>query len=415
MIEIDPDNSSERPSGASIRRQNPKEQDASNGPGLVKGKTSGRGRLHRGAYKKPKWRYGRWIVGGLVVAFGVAAAASLFGEGEPDHSTTPIGATFSIQNSFLKIESVLPNLSAQKAGVRAGDVLVLVDNKFPVERMSLYETIKRLQGPSGSSVRLSVRRKGFPDLLEFNLKRSEIATLISTKKEPPISIGRSVRVPFMLDSRFKKREVYVDNKLRNNWSIGGLRKLSGSSITKLHLPIFQRDTAPSGRDARHVQRVFNYGYCGKRKPVSSLRGWKIANMINVCTQSNGAHFSATATNNIHSNVLDFMYYNSSSKDYILFAIRDGRASHDDVVKMQKALNREGFSIQDDGLWRPETTNGLVTFLKLHTNVFLDVSEGYLSKLKGHITDENRGFITKLALSRARIDSPQLKEQNFVLR
>lgn len=375
---------------------------------------------------------GWWIACALATVFGLSAIMPDKEKSKTPSQPTPasvkqdnasavnkfggVGIKISIKNSFLKIDSVLPDMPAQQAGIRAGDILVLIDNRFLIRKMSLKEILEKLKGPVGSSVNLSVKRKGVPDLVEFAINRAEIIVPASSRRRPSISRERLVRVPRSSDRMFMSMESFGDDQLRSALSIDELRKPDRFSAGDLYLPIFQRDRAPRGRDVRNLHRLFNYGYCGTTEYYSSVNNRRIANIINACTQNYGAHFSVTSSNNISPDFLNFMYRYSSPKEYILFAIRDGRASSGDIQKIQSALNRVGISVgRADGVWGSRTANGLINFLQSQKDVFLDVSKGYLRKLKQHITDENREFITGLALSRARIGNPQLKKSEFILK
>jgi carboxyl-terminal processing protease len=63
---------------------------------------------------------------------------------------------------------------AEKAGVRPGDVIVKIDGKFTKE-FSLVDAVKRLRGPKGSSIAISLSRKGAPDLVDVEIVRDNIA------------------------------------------------------------------------------------------------------------------------------------------------------------------------------------------------------------------------------------------------
>ncbi len=69
-----------------------------------------------------------------------------------------IGAYLQKFEGTVKIDRVMPGLPAEKAGIKDGDVIVAVDGE-KVIGLSLSEAVRRIKGPRGSSVILSVERK----------------------------------------------------------------------------------------------------------------------------------------------------------------------------------------------------------------------------------------------------------------
>jgi carboxyl-terminal processing protease len=62
---------------------------------------------------------------------------------------------------------------AERAGVRAGDVLLAIDDEA-VAPGALDAAIERMRGYAGSTVRLAIGRDGEPEPLQFALERSEV-------------------------------------------------------------------------------------------------------------------------------------------------------------------------------------------------------------------------------------------------
>ncbi|MFQ6122011.1 MAG: S41 family peptidase [Dehalococcoidales bacterium] len=70
-----------------------------------------------------------------------------------------IGAHVTIRDEQLTIIAPIPDSPAEKAGVRAGDVILEIDG-MPTAEMSLAEAVLKIRGPEGTSVRLLVIHKG---------------------------------------------------------------------------------------------------------------------------------------------------------------------------------------------------------------------------------------------------------------
>jgi len=85
-----------------------------------------------------------------------------------------IGAVVQInQDNVLEIVRLYPGQPADKAGIKAGDLVVAVDGRSIVG-YSVYEAIALIRGPAGSSVKLTIMRKGEATPLELSVTRAKI-------------------------------------------------------------------------------------------------------------------------------------------------------------------------------------------------------------------------------------------------
>jgi carboxyl-terminal processing protease len=84
-----------------------------------------------------------------------------------------IGAFVDTDGKFLTIVSPIPGSPAEKAGVKAGDVVVAVDGD-DMTGIDPSLVVQRILGPKGTTVRLTLRREGETDLLEVNVVRDSI-------------------------------------------------------------------------------------------------------------------------------------------------------------------------------------------------------------------------------------------------
>jgi len=96
-----------------------------------------------------------------------------------------IGATLSAANpdgTGAKIEGVMKGLPAQRAGLRAGDVILEVDGE-DVTKLPLLDIVAKIRGREGTKVTLKVRREGVPAPLVFELirERVEIVSVSSAR------------------------------------------------------------------------------------------------------------------------------------------------------------------------------------------------------------------------------------------
>lgn len=84
-----------------------------------------------------------------------------------------LGIEVGMENGFVKVVSPIDDTPAQKAGIKAGDLIVRLDDK-PVKGMTLAEAVKLMRGEPGSQIVLTVVREGAEAPLKFELTRDII-------------------------------------------------------------------------------------------------------------------------------------------------------------------------------------------------------------------------------------------------
>ncbi len=85
-----------------------------------------------------------------------------------------LGIEITIKDGLLVVVAPMEGSPAERAGVRPGDVIVKIDGKYTKE-FSLVDAVKRLRGPKGSPIQISISRKGVSDLLDITIVRDNIA------------------------------------------------------------------------------------------------------------------------------------------------------------------------------------------------------------------------------------------------
>ncbi len=70
-----------------------------------------------------------------------------------------LGIEIGMESGVVKVVSPIDDTPAFKAGIKAGDYIVKIDN-VQVQGKSLMEAVKLMRGPVGSSIELTIRRKG---------------------------------------------------------------------------------------------------------------------------------------------------------------------------------------------------------------------------------------------------------------
>jgi len=84
-----------------------------------------------------------------------------------------LGIEVGVEDGYIKVISPIDDTPAQKAGIKAGDLIITLDNE-PVRDMSLGDAVERMRGEPGTDITLNIRREGEKEILEFVLTRAEI-------------------------------------------------------------------------------------------------------------------------------------------------------------------------------------------------------------------------------------------------
>ena len=92
-----------------------------------------------------------------------------------------LGIEVSMKSGVVKVISPIDDTPAAKAGIKAGDYIVKIENT-QVQGKTLSEAVDLMRGPVGSSIELTVRRRGKKKALTFNIIR-EIIEIQSVKAD----------------------------------------------------------------------------------------------------------------------------------------------------------------------------------------------------------------------------------------
>ncbi len=84
-----------------------------------------------------------------------------------------IGAYVAVKDEQIIIIAPIPDSPAAKAGIKAGDIILGIDDK-PASEMSLAEAVLYIRGPRGTSVRLLILHQGETEPEEIEIVRAEI-------------------------------------------------------------------------------------------------------------------------------------------------------------------------------------------------------------------------------------------------
>ena len=85
-----------------------------------------------------------------------------------------IGIEITIRDGFLTVVSPLEGTPADDLGIEASDQILRVDGE-PTKEMSLMDAVKKMRGPKGTKVVLTIMREGFTKPKDFVITRATIA------------------------------------------------------------------------------------------------------------------------------------------------------------------------------------------------------------------------------------------------
>jgi len=84
-----------------------------------------------------------------------------------------LGIEITVKDGILTVISPIEDTPAFKAGIKAGDHIFKIDEKFTKD-LNINDAVKRMRGPKGTKVVLTIMREGFDRPKEFTLVRDII-------------------------------------------------------------------------------------------------------------------------------------------------------------------------------------------------------------------------------------------------
>ncbi len=86
---------------------------------------------------------------------------------------TGIGIEITMRNGRLTVVSPIEDTPAYKAGLKAGDIILRIDGE-PTQDISLLEAVKKIRGPKGTKVKLTILHKNSHTPIEVTIVRDKI-------------------------------------------------------------------------------------------------------------------------------------------------------------------------------------------------------------------------------------------------
>ena len=144
-----------------------------------------------------------------------------------------LGIEVSMEAGVIKVISPIDDTPASKAGIKAGDYIVKINN-LQVQGKSLTEAVDLMRGPVGSNIELTVRRRGEKKAIIFNIIR-EIIEVKSVKSDLIDNNIGYIRLTSFNDNSSQQIKKQIDI-LRNNKNLKAfildLRNNPGGLLTQ---------------------------------------------------------------------------------------------------------------------------------------------------------------------------------------
>jgi carboxyl-terminal processing protease len=132
-----------------------------------------------------------------------------------------VGLEVSLEDDQVVVVSPFEGSPAAQAGIRSGDVIVTIDG-IPVNSTALSDTIGRMRGKEGSTVRIGIARDGLAEPLQFTVKRQRVE-LHSVKAELPEKGYGVLRISQFSDATGDEtKAALADLRKRNGGPLKGL-------------------------------------------------------------------------------------------------------------------------------------------------------------------------------------------------
>ena len=116
-----------------------------------------------------------------------------------------LGIEVSMEAGVVKIITPIDDTPASKAGVKAGDYIVRINGE-QVQGKTLMEAVNLMRGPVGTSIEITIRRKGLKKAKTFKITREiiEIKSVVSELKDKKVGYLRLRSFNENSDTQLKK-------------------------------------------------------------------------------------------------------------------------------------------------------------------------------------------------------------------
>ncbi|WP_262966970.1 S41 family peptidase [Methylobacter psychrophilus] len=302
-----------------------------------------------------------------------------------------LGIEVTMENGFIKVVSPIDDTPAQKAGIKAGDLIIKLDDK-PVKGMSLGDAVKLMRGEPGSKIVLTIVRESEETPLKLTLARDIIK--VKSVKSRILEKGYGyVRISsFQSGTGDSLKEALAALKKENGGVLKGLvLDLRNNPGGVLNAAVEVSDAfLKSGLIVYTEGRIENSEMRFNASPDDLIDGAPIVVLINGGSASASEIVAGALQDQKRAVIMGEKSFGKGSVQTIL------PTSNGAAVKLTTAryYTPSGRSIQAEGI-EPDVTLARVKLEALGKADFSPVKEsdlsGHLQSGKGAVTDKKDGL------------------------
>jgi carboxyl-terminal processing protease len=122
-----------------------------------------------------------------------------------------LGIEITLRDGVLTVVSPIEDTPAFRAGVKAGDQIIKIDGQFTKD-MTLIDAVKKMRGPKGTKVVLTLRREGRNELFDVSLAREVIK--IKSVKSKTLEKGYG----YIRITQFQERTANDVSRVLDEWT-----------------------------------------------------------------------------------------------------------------------------------------------------------------------------------------------------
>ena len=173
-----------------------------------------------------------------------------------------LGIEVSMESGVIKVITPIDDTPAAKAGVKAGDYIVKINGE-QVQGKTLMEAVNLMRGPEGTSIEITVRRKGLRKAKIFKITREiiEIKSVISKIVDNKVGYLRLRAFNANSSSQLKKEIAKIEKNKKLVGYILDLRNNPGGLLSQAVIisDFFLNDgeiVSTKGRKKRENRKFF---------------------------------------------------------------------------------------------------------------------------------------------------------------
>jgi len=182
-----------------------------------------------------------------------------------------IGIHISLQNGVLTVVAPIPGSPSAKLGIQPWDRIIEIEGKS-TEGITLLEAVKKLTGPPGTKVSITIYREGELEPLHFTVTRASITVKSVYSKMLEDGIGYVRLAKFSENTAYDLKKVLIDFKgkgakgliLDLRYNTGGLLK-EAVEVSELLVPKDKIIVSTKGRIPNQ-----NKEYKSRRDPILNV-------------------------------------------------------------------------------------------------------------------------------------------------